>query len=346
MKRKLAVILGLMLVCTGCGSSKDSYQSEDNQEYSYSEDYMETAGLSVSDSYYDYDEYEASYDAEETAEVDNSVSSSQSESAASTSTSTSKALNKEMLVYRGSLSVDTLDFDTSVSSFKNLINEKNGFVESESYSDNQSTGGYYSIDAAEKHNTYTATVRVPSSEYDNVMNSAGSLGDVRSRLSNASNVTQQYSTYTSQLEIYETEYNRYLNLLEAATDDEYAFQIENELFDIQIQIANLKSGITNIENDVAYSYIDITIKEVTKYEEKPVETDTFADRFKNVCKNSWSCFMDALEELLFFLIMNIYYIIIILAVIIIVGRIIKNKISKKDLGTPKTIEVSEHMEDK
>ena len=120
-------------------------------------------------------------------------------------------------------------------------------------------------------------------------------------------------------------------MLEEATEDEYALMIENELFDVQLQIASLKSNITNLENDVAYSYIDITIKEVSKYEDAPKKTDTFWDRFKNTCKDSWEGFLEVLEGLLFFIILNIYYIIIIAAIIITIKLVIKKKRKKKTL---------------
>ena len=344
MKKKILVLAGLLVLCTGCGNKNSDtyvndqayvnevYEAEDTEAY-YLE---EPAAQGLSDSYGASDK-DSSVSAEESvmmAEdvVENGVEDGNLQNAEATHTSTDadEIIDREMLVYRGELCVDTLDFDTSVSDFKTLINDKGGFVESESYSDSTSTSGYYVVDETRKHNQYVATVRVPSAEYETIMNAATSLGDVRSRQSNVSNVTQQYSTYTSQLKIYEAEYDRYLELLEKATDDEYALQIENELFDIQIQIAQLKSGISNIKNDVAYSYIDITIKEVKEYEEEPAPSNTFADRFLNTCKQSWKGFLQFLENLLFFVIRNIYGIVVIVAVILVIRKLIKKKKAKKN----------------
>lgn len=301
----------IMLMCAGCGNkhSDEGYGNYDNA-YAVAEDAEEK---------YDTNEY---YD-ESTEAGFSDMSTTGTSSSSSASNDDSSTIDKEMLVYRGDIRVDTLDFNSSVELFRSIIKEKGGFIENESYSDSKSTNSYYRIDDEDKHNIYTATVRVPSSNYDTVMNSATDLGDVRSKSSNVTNVTREYGTYKSQLEIYEAEYSRYLTLLENATDDEYALKIENELFDIQIQIANLKSGITNIENDVAYSYIDIVINEVTEYKEEPEKTDTFFDRFKNTCKNSWSNFLDAMETLLFFIINNIYWMVILAAITIIVIKILK-----------------------
>lgn len=347
MKKKIMIALGLMLLCTGCGTGElgDSVETDYSE---YTSDWDMEQG--ISETYASDDVYatEAGDDVED-AVYEEQTAGETDENAGDISNENSDgngAIKKEMLVYRGNISIDTLDFDTSVNTFKELLNEKGGFVESESYSDNNSTAGYYAIDTEYKHNLYIATVRVPSTEYDEIMNSATSLGDVRNRSSDVTNVTQQYSTYTSQLEIYEAEYNRYLSLLENATEDEYALLIENELFDIQIKMANLKSNISNIENDVSYSYIDITIKEVSEYEEEPVSTDTFLDRLQNTCKNSWNGFLEFVEEIVFFIIMNIYYIIIILIILFAVYRFAKKRKGAKQSRQAETpIEKTEDTKD-
>lgn len=336
MKKKFIIsAMVLTLLCTGCGNTKSEdsvYNDYSNYEYTAASQGGFDTNSSNQETYYDYDgEMADEYVSMDSTEAAISEMPSDSDVSQAKKDVTG-VVNKEMLVYRGELAIDTLDFDTSVNDFKALVNEKGGFIESESYTDNRSTSGYYAIEESEKRNVYSAMVRIPSSEYDAVINSAGSFGDVRSKSSNATNVTQQYGTYKSQLEIYETEYKRYLALLEEATEDEYALMIENELFDVQLQIASLKSNITNLENDVAYSYIDITIKEVSKYEDAPKKTDTFWDRFKNTCKDSWEGFLEVLEGLLFFIILNIYYIIIIAAIIITIKLVIKKKRKKKTLN--------------
>ena len=224
MKKKFIIsAMVLTLLCTGCGNTKSDNQTKnayDNYEYTtsaaYDEGGFDVQGSGSQEDYYEITDESMSMDSTEAAigemPSDSDVSQAKKE--------VTGVVNKEMLVYRGELAIDTLDFDTSVNDFKALVNEKGGFIESESYTDNRSTSGYYAIDESEKRNVYSAMVRIPSSEYDAVINSAGSFGDVRNKSSNATNVTQQYGTYKSQLEIYETEYKRYLALLEEATEED------------------------------------------------------------------------------------------------------------------------------
>lgn len=298
---------------------------------------------------------DASY--EETTEDGMSFSESEQDAASSDDNKTKdnvssgqagqepQALKKEMLVYRGTLSIDTLNFSQSVTAFKKQIEKAGGFIESETFSDDTNVYDdydyYYAVEESDKHNIFTATVRVPSSKYNVVMDSAGDIGDLRGKQSNAENVTQNYSTYQAELKVYETEHKRYLKLLEAAKEEKYALQLEEKIFDLQIKIADLKSKITNIETDVAYSYIDITIREVVKYQSEIEETDTFWQRLKETCSDSWINFLTVLENILFLLIHIWYYIAIALAVVFFVLRINKRKRSqRKMMGTTAENQIS------
>lgn len=256
-----------------------------------------------------------------------------------------QTVTKEMLVYRGQIQIDTLEFDRSVEKFKQLLNQAGGFVEKENYTDEgERYDDYYAVEEDEKHNLYTATIRVPSSEYNTIMDGAGDLGDVRSKTSNVQNVTQQYGTYQSQIKIYEAEYQRYLKLLEKASEDQYALQIEQKLFDLQVKIAEIKSAITNLETDVAYSYIDITLTEVQKYQEHKEKTDTFLDRLIQTCKNSLNVFLFLLESILFCIIYTWYYIALILLLLFVIFKV-HRKHPQPRMKTKKKTTVSVEEED-
>ena len=245
-------------------------------------------------------------------------------------------------VYRGHIEIDTLEFNRSVEDFKQLLNQAGGFVEKEDYSDKgERYGEYYAVEENEKHNSYTATIRVPSAEYNTVMDGAGNLGDVRSKTSNVQNVTQQYGTYQSQIKIYEAEYQRYLKLLEKASEDQYALQIEQKLFDLQVKIAEIKSAITNLETDVAYSYIDVTLTEVKKYQEHPEKTDTFLDRLIQTCKTSWNVFLFLLEKILFCIIYTWYYIAFILLVLFVIFKVQRKRPQSREKTKKKLVAPSE-----
>lgn len=321
-----------MLLLTACGSSQSAsdtapaigYANGISESRSYSED---------SNGYYsdDYDSADVpSYDA-----------------AASDSTAEPNAVSKEMLVYSCTMSVDTLNFETSLSGFRNALDTYGGFVEQENFSDGGSEGRWYSS-SEEKWKSYTATVRIPSKDYDNFCNAAGGLGDLRSKNASVTNMSQEYSDLSTTLAIYEAKEARYLALLADITEDEYAIAVEKELTDIQIQIANLKTRMNTIETDVAYSYVYFTLNEVKEYEAEPVKTDTFAERLSSTLSSAGEGFLSFLEWLLFVIIYLAPYLVflgIVAAVVIFIAKSVKkHKIAKAEKNAAKADEAAQSEE--
>ena len=245
MKKSAVISIAMCaLLLTACGSSsKSSDTSAAMNGYSY---YDEAGGsYAAEDAYYD-DAVESASPAETAAAgVSSGLSDGNSDSGLS-----ADSVSKEMLVYSCTISIDVLDFKNALDTFKASLDSYDGFIESENYSDGGYGGRYYYADS-EKWQTYTATVRVPSKNYDAFCNSAAQLGDLRSKDADVQNLSREYSDLSTTLEIYEAKEARYIALLADITNDEYAVAIERELTDVQIQIANIKT-----RNQLLYFFFD------------------------------------------------------------------------------------------
>lgn len=222
-------------------------------------------------------------------------------------------LKKEMLVYRCNISIDTLDYQTSLSDFKKLLKEYDCFIETENYSDNGDDYSYYYIEESGKHSRYTATVRVPSEKYESFLDSMGSIGDIRSKNSNVENLNREYTDTDTALKIYREQEKRYIAMIKDA-DDSYALQLQQQLTELEIKIAQLESRKNQIETDVAYSYVDLTLREVQKYSAHG-KTDTFTMRLKDHVSDSWDTFLNVMETLLTIFIYVWYYLVIVLVIV-------------------------------
>lgn len=229
-------------------------------------------------------------------------------------TGVSPSLKKEMLVYTCSLAIDTLNFDDSVNGFKGKLGDFGGFIENEEYSNGRSGYATYYRDDEELFRSYSAVVRVPSVRYEEFVDGVCSFGDVRSKDAYVENVSQEYYDIQTTLEIYEAKQERYINLLKTIQEDSYAIEVERELTDIQIEIARLKTRMNSIETDVAYSYVDVSIREVKEYVEKPVQRDTFLQRLRNTVVGTVEGFMLFLEDTLFFVIGVSPYVVILVLI--------------------------------
>lgn len=329
MKRKLlSTALIATLILSGCGTRKDSSESTDirfsNGSMSIvSESQTESQGFMDFD--YSAATDEAYFEPMEKPAAGGNASSTDGDTSVWL---TASGISREMLVYSCNMTIDTLDFATTVDGFRALLDQYGGFIETENYGDGGAYGRWYS-ETAEKWQSYSATVRVPSRNYDAFCNSTGTLGDLRSKNASVQNLSSEYSDLSTSLEIYEAKEERYIALLAGISEDEYAVAVERELTDLQIEIARIKSRMNKISMDVSYSYVYITINEVKRYVSEPVVTDTFFDRLKNTVSDTWIGFVEFWESLLFWIIGILPYLVLIALLVFILFVILKKRIARR-----------------
>ena len=302
----LPLALAGTILLTSCGSGM---KAADRAETNSSAPQYDTAEEYKSDDA--YSDQEAAYENGESS----SMSYKQSEV---------KAINTQMLVYSCDMSIDVLEFDEAVDKIHELISTYNGFIESENYNDGGNTSKWEYSDSEKWKNLY-ATIRIPSADYEDFCEAAEKIGDMRRKSSSVQNLTTEYSDLSTTLSIYEAKEKRYLDILSEIKSEQEAIEVENELTTIQIEIAKIKTRMNNIENDVAYSFINLTLNEVRKYSDKPVieRNDTFGQRLKNTLSKTWDEFLYFLENLLFILIRILPYILIIGIITFIIVKLVK-----------------------
>lgn len=328
----LLILCPLLLTC-GCGSGKDNSGSQllDAGSYSQSETATENDSMESNEA--------------EGAGADEASGEDPGEKTEKTEETAAKPepeINTEMLIYTCTLKIDTLDYETSVNTFRQMLHNAGGFVEKEKYTDGLSSQEYY-IEDSEKTKSYKATVRVPQNQYETFLSGAGQLGDVRSKESNVENVNQEYTDLDTSLGIYEAKEKRYLKMLADITDDNHAISIEKELTELQIKIAQIKTRMKEIKTDVSYSTIKLTIREVGRYEETPEKTDTFMQRLGTTIKDTFKTFLLFMETLLFFIIRISPYAVIALLILLLV--LFLQKRSKRKYSTEEVTEVAENPDD-
>lgn len=333
MKRQIILpVLLCSILLTACGSSSYNEMSSIKSADSYS------SGAS-------YDSYGEVNSAEEYDYADAEGSDALSNTSGDESSLSSETIKKEMLVYTCNMTVDVLNFDEAIVKFKESLDSYGGFVENESYSDGGSDSRWYSEDQ-EKWQSYSATVRIPSADYDSFCNSAAELGDLRSKNASVENVSSEYYDLSTTLEIYEAKEERYIALLAEITDDQYAVTVERELTDLQIEIAKIKTRMNEIRTDVAYSFVNIRINEVKEYTPEPVQKDTFGQRLLNTLSDTGSNFLIFLEGLLF-LIISLFPYLVLIGIVVFIVIAVRRKIKKRkalkseNLVSPQTIQTND-----
>ena len=333
MKKIISMGMAMMLLLAGCGGSADKAAVSEEKMYRGA-DVMDVAG----DMEGAYEATEAAAAEEDYAKYDLADEAVEEESGAGGSSSsisdnnTNTTINTEKLIYNCTLRFDTLDYKKSITSLKTLIADNGGFIENETESSNSRSYDYDYIyndntKSAELF-TYTATIRVPSANYEKFVNGTGDLGDMRNKNASVTNVSTEYYDLQAELKVYETKYQRYLDMLSKAEDVEEILQIENNIMPIETRINQIKTRMNSINNDVAYSFVNIVINEVKEYEVREEKNETFFQRLSREFSEATKDFGYRVQDFIIYIATHIFDIIVFI-VVVIIGIKVFNSIRRK-----------------
>ena len=313
-KGTLATVMLLSLAACGDKSS-DSSRSNEMREI---ESYVTTEAPAETEAYYngayESEEYymgDYAYEDEGVSLKSAGAASGSGENPNTADVSQLSKIDTEKLVYRCSLSFETLNYNESVIKLRNLINSYSGFMENEDVNT-------YIRDGKTYYN-YSATIRVPSASYENFVNGTADVGDLKNKSQNVENLSQEYGDISAELEVLETKRESYLEMMKEAKkleDMENLLMIDDRITDVEIQINRIKTRLNRIDNDVAYSYVNVNISEVEKYEEPVAET--FGERLSRGLKNGWENFTEGVQNFMVDVTENLPKIIITITVILLV----------------------------
>ncbi|MBR4513535.1 MAG: DUF4349 domain-containing protein [Lachnospiraceae bacterium] len=306
----------MLLSLAACGDkSSDSSHSNEMREI---ESYVTTEAPAETEAYYngayESEEYymgDYAYEDEGVSLKSAGAASGSGENPNIADVSQLSKIDTEKLVYRCSLSFETLNYNESVIKLRNLINSYNGFMENEDVNT-------YIRDGKTYYN-YSATIRVPSASYESFVNGTADVGDLKNKSQNVENLSQEYGDISAELEVLETKRESYLEMMKEAKkleDMENLLMIDDRITDVEIQINRIKTRLNRIDNDVAYSYVNVNISEVEKYEEPVAET--FGERLSRGLKNGWENFTEGVQNFMVDVTENLPKIIITITVILLV----------------------------
>lgn len=258
MKKRLAVLLmGLSFLLTACGSSSDS---------SY------TAAEMANDFGFE----EAKYDSYEEADYE-------SETDVNTLTVDGKQYEKK-LVYTCDLSIETLEYDTTMSNIKAAINKVSGFTQSES--------SYTRNYGAEATRYCSLTVRVPSNQYEAFLSEISQAGSVTNMNARVDNITQQFYDTETRIKALKIQEDRLLTMMSECDNVSDMIVVEERLTEVQSEMARYQTSLNVMQTEVNYSTVNIDIDEVARI---TVHEDTLWDRFLSVAGDSWEFFTNVLS---------------------------------------------------
>ena len=308
-------IVSIALCLSGCGNSAGS-------SVSYSEETYDQVGNSYAAKEAAYDSYaeEAAVDAGgymmegDAADIDNEESAL-------------RAQDGQKIVYTGSLSIQTLEYDKSAASIRRKIREAGGFSEAESENDNDYNWYRRSTGPSSTRNL-NITARIPSEKFESFMDSLQGDGKVMNRSMNAENISQVYANKETYKKALEKEQERLLAMMDKAVTIEDMIAVESRLSEVERQLNTYKTDLSAMDKDVQYSTIYISLEEVKRYSDE-TPTVTFPEKVKYAFEDAINSFTEFCEGIVLFIIRSFPFLILLAIVIALVIRLIRKRQEKR-----------------
>lgn len=168
------------------------------------------------------------------------------------------------LIRRASVSVETTEYDTYVNWLDSYVAGIGGYFEERSQ---RNLSGYYDSD----YRVLDATIRVPVSQLDALLNSLAVEGNVTDRSETQEDITQSYTDVDAHLASIRIEQTRLNELLSIAESVEDILAIEDRLSYVRYEIENYERQLRSYDSQIEYSVVRVRLMEVIKYTEPTPE---------------------------------------------------------------------------
>lgn len=314
MKKKLCLAAALMMLLSMCACANthsDKAVTEEAPAYMMAESYAAAdtyagSGLASFDG--------AKFKTNGSAEIFSEPSPQEAQTGA------------DKIIYTSDATVETTDFDAALERLLGLVEEYRGYVESSSINGsnfNDISRGKKSLRSA------NYTLRIPSENFDTLMQGLSSIGNVPYSHIYTDNVTAQYYDTQARLDAYKVQEQSLLRLMEKAETVEDIITVESKLSELRYNIESLQSSLNSWDRRVSYSSVYVTVNEVEEYTPPVTVNRSFAQRIASAFSEGISGAVKFLGDALVWLVRALPAIVFAALVILVLSFPIKKLRAKR-----------------
>lgn len=205
---------------------------------------------------------------------------------AETSESGENRLQDAKMIYTADLSVETTAFDDAASGLRQLVEGMGGYFE---------TASVYNYGGGYRSAYYT--IRVPAEQFQNLLTQVGQLCHVVRQEEGQQNISEQYYDTESRLVTQQTKLERLQTLLSQAESMEDIITIESAISETEQTIEDLSGTLRGYDAQVAYSTVNLTLREVYRLSDGDQPAESFGGRLGRAFAAGWRGFLHVLESL-------------------------------------------------
>lgn len=217
-----------------------------------------------------------------------------------------------------SMDLETREFASALQSIQQTVADAGGYIES------QSQDGY-SLGSRSRYQERYANLqaRIPSAKLDEAVRAVGGFCNVLSQSENMDDITESYFDSQAHLSSLQIQEERLLAILEKAEKLEDVITLESALSDVRYQIESLTASIRRMDSQVAYSYLNISLREVVEYQEILEKPQTFGERMSAAFGDGVGDMVDGLQDLAIYLARVGPSLVVFLAIVLVIVMIVR-----------------------
>ncbi len=194
-------------------------------------------------------------------------------------------LESRKIIKHSNLSLETLEFDQSLQQISALIEEKGGYIESQSidsYGNSYHRSGEYV-----QERSASIQARIPSEKLDQT-------------ISEVEDISDQYFDSEARLSTLRLQEERLLEILSKADKLEDVITLEQALSNVRYEIERLTASLKRMDNQVTYSYLNLDLREVVKYNETVSAPRTFGEKLAASFRRGGQNLVDSTQGVILF----------------------------------------------
>lgn len=194
------------------------------------------------------------------------------------------AAEERKIVLTADLSIEALDFNAVCSALEQAAADAGGYVSSSYVEGREGQSRRYA----------DYTFRIPAESYRDFLTSASGAGNLLSRTETEDDITLQYVDTEARISALEAQRDSLNEMLANATDVNTLIVIRTELSDVQYQLESYQAQKRVMDNQVAYTTVNVSVREVLRETENP---ESFADRLATSLAEGWYDFNNGLMDI-------------------------------------------------
>ena len=207
-------------------------------------------------------------------------------------------LESRKIIKHSNLSLETLEFDQSLQQISALIEEKGGYIESQSidsYGNSYHRSGEYV-----QERSASIQARIPSEKLDQTISEVGGICNLLSKSESMEDISDQYFDSEARLSTLQLQEERLLEILSKADKLEDVITLEQALSNVRYEIERLTASLKRMDNQVTYSYLNLDLREVVKYNETVSAPRTFGEKLAASFRRGGQNLVDSTQGVILF----------------------------------------------